>query len=159
MKKLNLTQFIIQLHFQIHDRVRSVLHEHAADELSYVSAASAGDVSYAIDVCAEKIIDDYFTKNILDGGAVVICEGLGIKTYPAELSSKKARYRIIIDPLDGTREIMYDKRSCWILTGIAIDRGNETNLQDIFLAVQTEIPPTLQSLSSVLVAEKGKGAK
>ena len=35
---------------------------------------------------------------------------------------------------------MYQKRSAWILTGVAPNRGPETSLQDIVLAMQTEIP-------------------
>ncbi|MDR1481330.1 MAG: cupin domain-containing protein [Synergistaceae bacterium] len=155
---MNLAAFIQALHFQIHDRVRAELMDRTVEYLTYTASFGAGDISYRIDVSAEKIIDEYFLANPLPGGAVVISEGLGIKTYPAVMNPNEARYRIIIDPLDGTREIMYDKRSCWILTGIAPNMGAATNLQDIFLSVQTEIPPTIQIHSRVLVAEKGKGA-
>ena len=51
-----------------------------------------------------------------------------------------ATWRIIVDPIDGTRGLMYQKRSAWILTGVAPNRGPATSLQDIVLAVQTEIP-------------------
>jgi hypothetical protein len=54
---------------------------------------------------------------------------------------------------------MYQKRSGWILTGVAPNRGAETNLQDIELAVQTEIPLIKQHLSDVLWARRGRGAE
>ncbi len=51
---------------------------------------------------------------------------------------------------------MYDKRSAWILTGVAPNKGSQTNLQDIHIAVQTEIPTSKQFRSDVLWAVKGK---
>jgi len=53
---------------------------------------------------------------------------------------------------------MYQKRSGWILTGVAPNRGAETSLQDIQLAVQTEIPLLKQHLCDQLWAIRGHGA-
>jgi hypothetical protein len=53
---------------------------------------------------------------------------------------------------------MYQKRSAWILTGVARNRGDQTNLSDIELAVQTEIPLVKQHLSDCLWAIRGYGA-
>jgi len=71
---------------------------------------------------------------------VLIAEGLEggqVMAAPARFP-KPGVWRIIVDPIDGTRGISYQKRSAWILTGVAPNRGPETNLQDIQLAVQTE---------------------
>jgi len=54
---------------------------------------------------------------------------------------------------------MYQKRSAWILTGIAPNRGQETSLQDIELAVQTEIPLIKQHLADSIWAIRGRGAE
>ena len=64
----------------------------------------------------------------------------------------------VVDPIDGTRELMYQKRSAWILTGVAPNRGEETNLRDIALAVQTEIPMLKQHLCDSLWALRDSGA-
>jgi hypothetical protein len=53
---------------------------------------------------------------------------------------------------------MYQKRSAWVLTGVAINRGSQTSLQDIELALQTEIPLIKQHLSDSLWAVRGEGA-
>jgi hypothetical protein len=66
---------------------------------------------------------------------------------------------VIVDPIDGTRELMYQKRSAWILTGVAPNRGDETGLQDITMAVQTEIPTLKQHLCDSLWAFQGSGAQ
>ena len=51
---------------------------------------------------------------------------------------------------------MYQKRSAWILTGVAPNRGAATRLADIELAVQTEIPLVKQHLCDVLWAARGQ---
>jgi fructose-1,6-bisphosphatase/inositol monophosphatase family enzyme len=67
-------------------------------------------------------------------------------------------WRIIVDPIDGTRGLMYQKRSAWVLTGVAVNKGVETNLADIEMALQTEIPLVKQHLSDAVWAIKGQGA-
>ena len=62
------------------------------------------------------------------------------------------------DPIDGTRCLMYQKRSAWILTGVAPDRGEVTSLADVELAIQTEIPLVKQHLCDSLWALRGAGA-
>src|SRR6185503_7687011 len=67
--------------------------------------------------------------------------------------------RINVDPIDGTRGLMYQKRSAWVLTGLAPNRGPATALRDVVLAVQTEIPLVKQHLSDTLWAVRGEGAQ
>jgi hypothetical protein len=52
---------------------------------------------------------------------------------------------------------MYQKRSAWVLTGAARNRGDEMDLRDIELAVQTEIPLVKQHLCDTLWAVRGAG--
>ena len=91
---------------------------------------------------------------------VLIAEGLpgGKRVLPRATSEETAVWRIIVDPIDGTRGLMYQKRSAWILTGVAPNRGADTNLSDIELAIQTEIPLIKQHLSDTIWACRGEGA-
>jgi hypothetical protein len=52
---------------------------------------------------------------------------------------------------------MYQKRSAWFLIGVAPNRGPETNLSDIELAIQTEIPLVKQHLCDSVWAMRGQG--
>lgn len=146
-----------RLHQIICRRVR----EHIARQTrsaSQVIGSGNGDVSYGIDGVSEEIIDRWFANSPPDGGAVLICEGLGVRCYPSGISPDAARWRIIIDPLDGTRHIMYDNRSCWILTGIAPNHGENTKLSDIQAAIQTEVPVSLQEKYVIIKAIRDHGA-
>ena len=53
-----------------------------------------------------------------------------------------AEFVWVLDPIDGTRCIMHDKRSAWVLAGIAPQKGEATRLSDIVAASMTELPTT-----------------
>jgi fructose-1,6-bisphosphatase/inositol monophosphatase family enzyme len=67
--------------------------------------------------------------------------------------------RVIVDPIDGTRGIMYDKRPAWALAGVAPNRGALTHLHDIEIAVMSELPTSKMGYADVLWAIRGHGAK
>jgi len=77
----------------------------------------------------------------------------------SSVEEASADWVIIIDPIDGTRGLMYQKRSAWVLTAVAPNRGPDTSLRDVVLAVQTEIPLVKQHLSDQLWAFRGEGAQ
>ena len=54
---------------------------------------------------------------------------------------------------------MYNKRSAWWLAGLAPNRGDETSLRDIDVAVQVEIPTTRAAVADTLLAIRGCGAR
>ena len=92
---------------------------------------------------------------------MLVAEGLpgGRRCYPAGVDETSADWWIIVDPIDGTRGLMYQKRSAWVLTAVAPNRGPATSLRDVVLAVQTEIPLVKQHLSDQLWALRGEGAQ
>ncbi len=150
------------LHERIRDEVAASCERTKLDDLARVNDDdSEGDTIYAIDRIAEEVLIEVFEREI---GAVVpfilAAEGLdgGRIVLPRGASEKDAVWRVICDPIDGTRGLMYQKRSAWILTGVAPERGPQTNLRDIVLAVQTEIPLVKQHLCDSLWALEGEGA-
>jgi len=132
------------------------------DELRQVSGDAGGDTLYALDRVSESVLFEELGRDALAlGGLVLVAEGLeeGFAVLPAGLLQKDARLVVIVDPIDGTRGLMYQKRSAWALTGVAPNRGVETRLSDVRLAVQTEIPLVKQYLGDELVALRGHGAR
>ena len=88
---------------------------------------------------------------------MVICEGLGRNVFPARAAEGEAVWCVIVDPLDGSREISYKKRSAWVLSGVAPARPSPT-LRNIVWAVQTEVPIVSQTTGVVLTASRGRSA-
>jgi fructose-1,6-bisphosphatase/inositol monophosphatase family enzyme len=145
----------------MHDRVRGEVV--AATERAHVDALAAvdrdteGDTIYAIDVVGEEVVARFAADLAREHAFVLVAEGLpgGRRGYAA--GDDAADWLIIVDPIDGTRGLMYQKRSAWILTAVAPNRGLATSLRDVVLAVQTEIPLLKQHLSDQLWAVRGEG--
>ena len=131
-------------------------------DLHAVSHQSAADTIYRLDLVVEPIIVEHCERWGREGALVVIAEGLEPETgrvFPAGSREDDARVRLIVDPIDGTRGLMYDKRSAWSLAGVAPNKGTRTRLRDIEVAVMTELPTSKMAYSDVLWAVRGQGAR
>lgn len=156
----DLIQPILTLHNQIREAVISACETASLVEMSAIAKEEAGDTIYAIDRISEELLITYFDSEIaIHTPIILIAEGLddGELVLPIGTPAADAQWRIIVDPIDGTRGLMYQKRSAWILTGVAPNNGPATNLQDIEFAIQTEIPLVKQHLSDQVWARKGGG--
>jgi fructose-1,6-bisphosphatase/inositol monophosphatase family enzyme len=156
-----LLPLIRQLHETIRDGVVEACERAATAALAAVAREEEGDTIYAVDRVSEDLLVDFFEREIASRfPTVLIAEGLpeGKIVLPRGTPESDATLRIIVDPIDGTRGLMYQKRSAWVLTGVARNHGEQTNLSDIELAVQTEIPLIKQHLSDCLWAIRGQAA-
>jgi hypothetical protein len=161
----NIADFIEPIR-RVHDRMRGLVvaacEQRSADHLRRALYDGAGDVIYSIDRVSEDALVESFTDEIARHEAIVLIgEGLpgGRLTLPEGANDSDARWRIIVDPIDGTRGLMYQKRPGWILTGVAPNRGDATSLADIELAIETEIPLVKQYLCDQLWAVRGQGVE
>ena len=112
-----------------------------------VMRSTAADTIYSIDADVEPVIEDFCREWSKKTPLVLIAEGIenehgveGVKVFPQGTREEDAAIRVIIDPIDGTRGIMYDKRPAWSLAGVAPNKGAATRLSDIEVAVMTELP-------------------
>jgi fructose-1,6-bisphosphatase/inositol monophosphatase family enzyme len=154
---------IQRLHSQIRDAVIASCERCHIEALSEIASEHlGGDTIFAIDRVSEQQLLGFWADEMASiDPLVLIAEGLagGMCMLPAGARESDARWRVIVDPIDGTRGLMYQKRSAWVLTGVAPNRGPDTSLRDIELAVQTEIPLVKQHLSDVLWAVRGDGVR
>ena len=156
-----LLPLIKELHKIIRRGVVEACERSATETLAAVAREEEGDTIYAVDRVSEDLLVEFFEHEIAARfPLLLIAEGLpeGKIVLPRGLPESEAELRVIVDPIDGTRGLMYQKRSAWVLTGVARNRGEETNLSDIELAVQTELPLVKQHLSDCLWAIRGQGA-
>lgn len=116
-----------------------------------------GDTIYHLDKLVEPVIQAVLEEWPDDlKPLVVVAEGMGNDgVFTVGSITKSARYRILIDPIDGTRGLMYDKRSAWFLASIAKDKGDLTKLSDTVASVMVEIPTSKQHLFDLFVARRG----
>jgi len=106
-----------------------------------------GDTIYEIDKRVEPIILEHATRWADGAGTIeLVAEGLGesgrevFQGASGELPGQT--WDVMIDPIDGTRNIMYDKRSAWFLaTAAPGDPGNNPPMLSRCIAsVMVELP-------------------
>ena len=147
------------IHVAIRDAVMAACEAQATEQLAEPLGDEGGDTIFAVDRVSERVLLEHFAEVAAKWSFVLVAEGLGSSgciVLPAGRGGDDAELRIIVDPIDGTRGLMYQKRPAWILTGVARNRGASTNLADIELALQTEIPLVKQHLCDTLWVMEGK---
>ena len=156
-----LLQPLLRVQATIRDVVVAACEATSDDALSHVDRDGAGDTIYAVDRVSEERLVDLFESEVATlAPLVLLAEGLPPRgvVLPRGTTEASAVWRVLVDPIDGTRGLMYQKRSAWILTGVAPNNGAATTLLDVVLAAQTEIPLVKQHLSDRLWAMRGQGA-
>ena len=157
-----LLQAIKAIHEAIRAEVMAASARTSSDDMAAVTGKQAGDVIYAIDRVTDRVLLDRFAALAKNWPCVLVAEGLGVtgrRVLPDGTPESAAEIVAVVDPIDGTRGLMYQKRPAWILTGVAPYRGGGETLADISLAVQTEIPLVKQHLADTLWAVTGEGAR
>jgi len=137
----NLLAHLRIIHAAIRDSVVTACEQSAVEQLSTIVAVQAGDAIFAIDRISEAVLLEHFERLGQKWSFVLIAEGVGedgVVVFPAGTDPLQAELRIIIDPIDGTRGLMYQKRPAWILTGAAPNIGPITNLSTIELVHSQE---------------------
>jgi fructose-1,6-bisphosphatase/inositol monophosphatase family enzyme len=154
---------LLRLGEKVRDDVRKALASRPIEDRSNIHSKAASDVIYQIDVDAEQTIREFFEKEARAfGGIVLIAEGMDeekLNVFPEGTAESKAAWRLIIDPIDGTRGLMVGKRSAFFLAGAAPNQGPSTRLSAIQAAVMVEIPTDRAFLSDALWAVKGDGTQ
>jgi len=128
-----------------------------------VAGVTPADTIYRVDRISEAAILSWFDEKWPFSWPVELVyegiEGEPGMTFPRGTPTSKTMFKCIIDPIDGTRNLMHDKRSAWVLSGLAPQKGSATHLGDIAVAVMTEIPTSRQWRSDQLSAILGGGPR
>jgi hypothetical protein len=144
------------LQLRLRDHLLEQLRRSDASDLAAVAGARGGDTLYGIDERGETVLLEFCREWSREMPFLLVAEGLpeGAVAFP-EGTGQAPRFRLIVDPIDGTRCIMYNKRSAWILAGVAPEGDEPPSLADIEVAMQSELPTTRQYLADTLYAWQG----
>lgn len=86
-----------------------------------VAKDTGGDIIYSIDADVEEELVRFCVEWGKQRRFILIAEGLGEdgrRAFPSDTTPENAEFYVISDPIDGTRPLMYDKRSAWSLAAI-----------------------------------------
>lgn len=124
-----------------------------------VAAETAADTIYEIDRVSEEALVEWLGAHWPKSWPVeIVMEGIEEElTFPLGTPVKKTAWKMILDPIDGTRGLMHDKRSGWSLAGLAPQRGKRNHLGDIVVAAMTELPVSRQWRADQFSVVKGTG--
>lgn len=146
----------------LQDHIRETLvaaRARQAGRFARVAAVTSSDTIYHVDRLGEAAILDWFERHWPRAWSVeIVMEGLedGAVTFPTGMPVKRTAWKCILDPIDGTRGLMHDKRAAWSLAGLAPQRGARTSLGDIVVAAMTELPTSKQGRADQLSVVRGK---
>lgn len=152
----SLIQRMRALQAELRDALAAHMRAQATTHLARTVRDDDGDTIFGIDVEVEERLLQRCEEWGEEQHFVLVAEGLqaaGVEFGRPGLGGPP--FRLLVDPIDGTRGLMYDKRSAWCLMAIAPDKGADTRLRDIEAAVMTELPTTRQHVSDVLWAAAG----
>ncbi len=130
-------------------------------ELAVVAEVTAADTLYRIDKISEGTVVGWLGANWpADWPVELVMEGMDDReplTFPRGTPVDRTAFKLIVDPIDGTRGLMHDKRPGWALAGLAPQRGGLTRLADIAAAAMTELPTVKQWRADQISAVRGAG--
>lgn len=152
---------LCELQNAVRDGLIAARDRHTTADFSAVAEVTAADTIYRIDKVSEAVILDWFATSWPADAAVEVVmeggEGQAPPTFPRGTPAAACEFVCILDPIDGTRNLMYDKRSAWMLAGLASRRPGGTRLGDVVVAAMTELPTTKQWASDQISGVRGCG--
>lgn len=149
---------LLSMQRAIRERLRERMAEQELERNAAALRDDDGDTIFGIDVDAEAPLLEHCEQWAEESCFVLVAEGIEPATGKV-FGSGDPTVTVISDPIDGTRGLMFDKRSAWSLAGVAPHRGGRTTLADIELAVMTELPTTRMGRVDRMWAHRGQGAQ
>jgi fructose-1,6-bisphosphatase/inositol monophosphatase family enzyme len=154
-------RLLCRLESTIRDTLLAARATRAAD-FARVASVTAADTIYQVDRISEEAILAWFEAHWPSRWPVeLVMEGLEGEavTFPRGTPVARTEFKCILDPIDGTRCLMYDKRSAWVLAGLAPQRGQKTHLGDVMVAAMTELPTSKQWAADQISGVRGCGPR
>jgi fructose-1,6-bisphosphatase/inositol monophosphatase family enzyme len=133
---------------ELGEYVRALVLDARDIDMAVVTGETVADTIYAIDRVADDALLRWFEEHWPD--VRIVSEGLDEPVVVGET----AAWTVIVDTIDGTRGLMYDKRPAWCLAAAAPSGGS---LADIEAAAMTELPTAKQGAVDQLSAVRGSG--
>ena len=135
---------------QLGDHIRSVVIAARGIDMAAIDGATSADTIYAIDRVADDTLIGWFEQHWPD--VEVVSEGL----EEPVIVGRDPGWTVIVDTIDGTRGLMYDKRPAWCLAAAAPRGGS---LGQVAAAAMTELPTVKQGAVDQLSGTKGAGVR
>lgn len=127
----------------------------------------AGDVTFAIDLPTEHVLTTWFDEIARVEPISLLTEDAGWR-HAGPDGRGGARVltnfahggpRVVVDPIDGTRNLLADLRSAWTVIGACAPGDGAPRQSEVVLGILTEIPDSRGAIARELTAARGRGAR
>ena len=130
--------------------------------LSHHVAEGVGDVTFALDEPAERAVEAWMDARARRGPLSVLTEDTGWRHLgPDDRGGTRALAdfdhggpRIAFDPIDGTRNLLGDLRSGWVVVSFCGPGPQPPRQSDVTGGLLVEIPPSLGGASREIWAAR-----
>ena len=137
-----------QLLCELGDHVRDLVIGARGMDMAAIEGQTVADTIYAIDTVADDALLGWFEEHW--PGVEVVSEGLDESVVVGGTPT----WTVVVDTIDGTRGLMYDKRAAWCLAGAAPHGGS---LADLSVSAMTELPTVKAGYGDQLSGVRGEG--
>ena len=150
----------------VHGALCAAQAEGRLGDLSQGVKEGVGDTTFALDVPAEAAVEAWFEARACEGPLSLLSEEAGWRHagpasggWQALPGFDHGGPRLVIDPIDGTRPLMHDLRSAWVVLGFAPPGPGQPRASDLSGGLLVELPPSLQAQARWLEAARGGPAE
>ena len=132
------------------------------ERVAVTVAQGAGDATFGLDVATERAVDRWFEETAARGPLSLFSEDAGWRHRGPRGDLPGFDHggaRVVIDPVDGTRNLMLDLRSAWTVIGLAGPGVDTPRQGEVELGVLAELPDSRGRDWRTLVAARGQGCR
>ena len=156
MNPIDYIPHLLSLQDQILAAIRQSLAQASADTLSRTVRDQDGDTIFGIDLDAERVLIPFCEQWGQSVSFLLMAEG--VEAGGRRFGAGEPQFRLIVDPVDGSRGLMHDKRSAWCLAAVATEHGEDTRMEHVVAAAMTELPTTRHGFIDRLWTTQGNPA-
>ena len=159
----DLRLLLCRLGDHLRDTVLAARGDDVAGGFASVTGRTSADTIYEVDRITDEALLAWFDAEWpVDDPVTLVSEGLEETVVTPRDAMGPPRWTCIVDPVDGTRGLMYDKRSAWVLAAAAVHAdagavGGPLRLGDLVVAAMTEIPTSKQTRADQVSGVRGCG--
>ena len=119
------------------------------------ASQGAGDASWALDEACEAEVEGWFASRALEGPLSLLTEHHGWRHRGPDGGGG---WRVVCDPVDGTRHLLLRHRAAWCLIALAHAGPDQPRQSEVVLAHAEELPARAGAPARRLGARRGGGA-
>jgi hypothetical protein len=148
--------------------MRSALDRDSLSEVDRPVAQGVGDQTFGLDLPTESVLSTWLEECARGGPLSLLTEDSGWRHRgpagdggpPVALPGfDHGGPRIVVDPVDGTRNLMADLRSAWTVLALCPPGPAQPRLSDVALGLLAELPTSRAASWRSLHARRGGGAR